>query len=268
MVTKKQFQSIIYFYYKKNKRDFPWRDIKNPYYVMVSEIMLQQTQVQRGMQKYEEFIATFPTLESLAKANLSDVLKVWQGLGYNRRGKYLKETAEILVKRYGGVIPSDQTELEKLPGIGHGTAGAIVAYGFDKPSIFVETNIRAVFLYFFFKDQEVVSDTMLMPYVIEMMDEKSPRQWYYALTDYGVMLKKKEKFTNIQSKSYQRQAPLKGSNREVRGAILKSLTQKKTVKKSDLYDILIFDKERIAKALDSLKGDGMMVEEEECYKIA
>lgn len=284
-MNSRAFQRTIYSYFVKHGRQLPWRYESDPYKIFVSEVMLQQTQVSRVLAKYPEFIEGFPTFQSLAKAPLRDVLGIWSGLGYNRRAKYLKESAGIIVKekRYGFMLnglkvlrfesfkdakkqklkgssdPSfaphnaglrrgkhrikdttiqrykesknadiaEMTELlQELPGIGHATAGAIVAYAFNLPTVFIETNIRAVFLNHFYQDKMNITDRELLLLVEKTLDKKNPRQWYYALTDYGAMLKTREKFKNIQSKHYAKQSKFEGSRRQIRGQVLKTLLKR------------------------------------------
>lgn len=201
------------------------------YSILVSEVMLQQTQVNRVVPKYKEFLKKFPNIRALAIAPISDVLIVWQGLGYNRRALFLKRTCEELYKRNqkNPVFPTLHSELLKLPGIGQSTAGALLAFAFNTPVPFIETNIRAVFIYFFFKDSSSVSDIHIHELLSETLAEKknksNPRDWYYALYDYGSMLKAKlgkdKTALHKQSLHYTKQSAFKGSNREIRSAILK-----------------------------------------------
>lgn len=144
------FHEIIYEHYREKGRKLPWRETREPYFILVSEIMLQQTPVERVIEKYRRFIATFPDFSSLAKAPLHRILEVWQGLGYNRRALALKRIAEIVIKRYDGILPSTVKILMTFPGIGRYTASAINAFAFNKPTVIIETNIRSVFIHFFF----------------------------------------------------------------------------------------------------------------------
>ena len=224
-----QFQKTIYDYFEKSGRKLPWRYEKDPYRVLLSEVMLQQTQVSRVIPKYKEFLNKFPTIQHLAQSRLSDVLRTWQGMGYNRRAKYLHETARLIVNQFNGTVPDTTDALVALPGIGSHTAGAIMSYAFNKPVPFIETNIRAVYLYFFFKSSQKVSDTEMLDIIKKTMDTRRPRDWFYALTDYGVYLKSNENFKNIQSKHYAKQSPFEGSRRQVRGMILRLASEKGTV---------------------------------------
>lgn len=231
------FKKLIYDHYKKQGRNLPWRipSLKlrkdkslDPYKILVSEIMLQQTQVDRVIQKYQEFIKKFPTLYSLAEAKRIDVLHAWQGLGYNRRALYLKKIAEEItnhnpsfLKR--GIKPE---ELERLKGIGKNTAASICAFAFNMPVVFIETNIRTVFLKHFFPYGENVHDAEILKLVEKTLDTKDPRQWYWALMDYGSYLKHTQGNLNrLQSAQYAKQSKFKGSRRELRGRIIKTLLQ-------------------------------------------
>jgi A/G-specific adenine glycosylase len=220
------FQEIVWEKAHRLYRDMPWRHNTQPYYVLVSELMLQQTQVDRVIPKFELFMRTFPTIKDLATAPLADVLTVWSGLGYNRRAKFLHEAAKKIMIDFGGDIPRTYEELVSLPGIGPNTAGAILAYSFNKPIVFVETNIRTVYFYHFFKDTALVSDKALKEVIERTLDKEHPRQWYWGLMDYGSYLKKQGIGQLDKSSHYKKQAPLKGSVREVRGLILKALAKK------------------------------------------
>lgn len=207
----------------------PWRDNPSPYYVVVSEVMLQQTQVSRVVLKFEDFVAKFPDWQSLAGASLSDVLAAWQGLGYNRRGQWLHQLALMVVNQYQGQLPVDPLELVKLPGIGPNTAGSITAFAFNSPVVFIETNIRRVFIHHFFEDQEGVTDKQLLPIIEQALDHEHPREWYYALMDYGAHLVKTTPNPNRRSYHYARQSKFEGSHRQLRGKILRYFLEHRTV---------------------------------------
>ncbi len=197
-------------------RDMPWRRQVDPYYVLVSEIMLQQTQVDRVVPKFEQFIGRFPTITALARAPLADVLVMWSGLGYNRRARFLHQAARRIVEVYGGTIPMVHKELMTLPGVGANTAGALLAYSANIPTVFIETNIRTVYFYHYFPDRETVGDDELRELVARTVDQEHPREWYWALMDYGAALKRRGVGAVSKSRHYKRQSPLKGSVREVR----------------------------------------------------
>jgi A/G-specific adenine glycosylase len=222
--TDANFIETVWGHYALNGRSLPWRELSSDpkqrfYQVVVSELMLQQTQVARVIPKYLEWMKAFPKIDDAATAPLIDVLKVWQGLGYNRRGKYLHDTLIIIAE--SGVV-TDQKQLSKLPGIGINTAGAITAYAFNYPAIFIETNIRTVYLHHYFFGQSEVKDSMIAEVVGRTLDTKSPREWYWALMDYGSHLKTETK--NIsRSAHYRPQSKFEGSKRQLRAKILKSL---------------------------------------------
>ncbi len=177
-----QFKKTVWQYYKKNKRDLPWRRSgATPYQILVSEIMLQQTQVDRVIPKYKHFIKQFPTFAALARAKQKDVLIAWQGLGYNRRALNLKRTAESVWNTHNGRLPKETNVLIALPGIGSYTAGAIRAFAWNLPSTVIETNIRTVYLHHFFPTQKKVSDKTLLPLIEKTSDTKNPRECSYGL---------------------------------------------------------------------------------------
>lgn len=248
------FQKIIYNHYINHARQFPWRETSNPYHILVSEFMLQQTQTQRVIKKYEHFISIFPDFPSLAAAPLKNVLEAWHGLGYNRRALNLKNTAEIVIAQYNGVFPSHPDVLMTFPGIGRATACAIAAFAFSTPVVFVETNIRTVFIYFFFTKKRTVKDKEILSLVEKTLDRTNPRHWYYALMDYGVILKKRFKTLTKKSAHYRKQPPFKGSNRRIRGKILNVLI-KSPETESHLIEIIDAPAERIKRNLLKLEEE-------------
>lgn len=234
-------------------RDMPWRQDTRPYYVLVSELMLQQTQVDRVIPKFLAFIEQFPDERYLADASLADVLKMWQGLGYNRRAKFLHEAAKQVSS--AGTFPNDESALLKLPGVGVNTAGAILAYAFNKPAMFIETNVRAVYIHHFFADQDLVDDKAIKALLAETLDYEDPRHFYWALMDYGSWLKK-QGVRPSRSKHYKKQPPLKGSVREVRGQILAVLAVGDMTEQELLNKVVADD--RFVGALAGLIKDGLV----------
>jgi A/G-specific adenine glycosylase len=224
------FYETLWGYYESHGRhDLPWRqpeaaDTFDPYKVMVSEIMLQQTQVGRVIPKYQAFLEKFPTIATLSQAELGEVLRAWQGLGYNRRAKFLRQAAQKVTNEYDGVMPNTETELIKLPGIGKNTAGAILAYAFNKPAIFIETNIRTVYIHHFFADTSGVDDKEILDIVAKTIDTQQPRIFYWALMDYGTYLKQTQGNLNKLSKTYTKQSKFHGSKRQIRGAVVRRLS--------------------------------------------
>jgi A/G-specific adenine glycosylase len=263
----KKFQGIIYRHFRDNQRPLPWRSTTDPYRIMVSEVMLQQTQVERVLPKYTAFIARFPTVTALAEAPLSDVLALWQGLGYNRRGMMLKRAAEEIVARHGGEVPSTPADLARLSGIGKYTAGAIAAFAFGSPAPFVETNIRSVFIHFFFGDRTDVSDREILPLVERTMDRDNIHDWYNALMDYGAMLKKSIPNPSRRSRQHIRQTPFRGSNREIRGMILKLLLELPGLPAEEIVLRTGKGAERVLEMLRALEREGLVRVREGFYWV-
>ena len=255
----RKFRNIIYRHYHKNPRALAWRMTTNPYRILVSEIMLQQTQVERVSSKYKEFINTFPGFRSLSRAPLRNILEVWQGMGYNRRAVALRKIAETVISDFKGRLPSSEDELMKLPGIGRYTASAISTFAFNKPTVFIETNIRRVFIHFFFQERARVRDSEILPLVEKTLDRSNPREWYYALMDFGVMLKKKTENPNKRSAHYRKQSPFQGSNRQLRGMILRLLLRKPAISESEIIGELKSNPEKIKENLSALQNEGFVL---------
>jgi A/G-specific adenine glycosylase len=230
--------------------------------------MLQQTQTERVVQKYQQFLNSFPDFPSLAQAPLREVLRVWQGLGYNRRAMALKKIAQIVVGDFHGNLPSSPEALMSLPGIGKATAYAICAFAFNEPVVFIETNIRRVFIHHFFQKENDVKDTQILPLVEKTLDTSNPRKWYFALMDYGVMLKKQYQNPNRKSAHYQKQPPFEGSNRQIRGMILKALTLESWISQREIIRRLGKDPERVKKNLTQLQKEGFVRKKRSRFTIA
>lgn len=249
------FRRIVWKYYKKHKRDLPWRQTRDPYKILVSEIMLQQTQVDRAIPKYETFIKRFPNFKVLAKASLRDVLKVWQGLGYNRRAVSLHRLAGIVMREYKGVFPRETAELDALPGVGRYTAEAVRAFAWNLPGVCLETNIRTAFIHAFFPRTKKVDDKRIEAFVIKALDKKNPREWYWALMDYGAMIKCEHGNYSRQSKHYAKQSRFEGSFRQIRSIVLRTI-----LKGSITFPVLVKkvkkDRTLVEKALRALLREG------------
>lgn len=253
------FRRVIYRYYRARGRVMPWRKTTNPYRIFVSEIMLQQTQVERVKEKYAEFIKKFPDFRALARAPLSEVLRAWQGLGYNRRALHLQGAAEHIVRIHGGKLPRETDALELLPGIGPATASSIRAFAFNEPEVFIETNIRSVYIHFFFPRAKNVPDKKLLPLIEKTLDRKNPREWYYALMDYGARLKKTGANPSRRSAHHHTQSRFKGSLREARGAVLRLLLDGKSYTKKELEKESLLEPEKVARAVEELVGEGFLM---------
>lgn len=256
-MNKHEFQEIVHAKGHELYRNMPWRDDTRPYYILVSEIMLQQTQVDRVIPKFLAFIQRFPDAKTLANASLGDVLTLWNGLGYNRRAKYLHDAAKMVVDLCDGDFPTTYDELVKLPGVGPNTAGAIMTYAYNQPIVFIETNVRTVYFHHFFDDGEKVSDVDLRRMVEVTIDHEHPREFYWALMDYGSWLKRQGAGRIAQSKHYKKQSALKGSLREVRGQIIRELSAG-DMTELNLKNAIIAD-DRFDLALDGVIKDGLVM---------
>lgn len=265
-----RFEQTVWQYYEEfGRHDMPWRQPKadgsfDAYTIWVSEIMLQQTQVQRVIPKFLAFIKHFPTITDLAQAPLADVLQLWIGLGYNRRAKFLSVAAQQIEANHDGKMPSTLDELIALPGIGKNTAGAIMAYAYNHPVVFIETNIRTVFIHHFFADAEEIEDTSLLSIIAETLSQENPREWYWALMDYGSHLKLSVGNSSQKSKHYTKQSTFKGSRRQIRGAVLRALAE--TAQTSQQLTKSISD-DRLASVLQDLVNEGFVVDNEGLYQL-
>lgn len=253
-----ELQELIWQKGRELYREMPWRQDTRPYYVLVSELMLQQTQVDRVIPKFEAFIAQFPDERALAQASLAEVVALWNGLGYNRRAKYLHDSAKMIQDIGNGVFPATYEELLKLPGVGPNTAGAIMAYAYNQPVVFIETNVRTVYFEHFFTDADMVNDSELRQSVAATLDYEHPREFYWALMDYGNSLKRQGAGQLTKSKHYKKQSPLKGSVREVRGELIRLLmaADMPLLELSQRYDGDV----RFAPALEGLLADGLVTQ--------
>jgi A/G-specific adenine glycosylase len=254
------------FYKEEGRHTLPWRNLpagrqgqRNPYRILVSEVMLQQTQVERVIPKYQEFLRVFGTVEKLAEAPLGDVLRMWQGLGYNRRAKMLHEAGKRVTGECGGTFPKTYEGLRTLPGVGSYTAGAVMVFAYNTPVPIIETNIRTVFIHHFFNDATDIPDSEIVRYIERTLDLENPREWYYALMDYGAYLKKKEGNLNTRSKHYTKQSTFKGSDRQIRGAIVRALTEHRLTREELHEKLSSFDIQRIDAQVERLKEEGMII---------
>ena len=265
-MTGAAFRRTVWAHYRKHGRhDLPWRKTTNPYRILVSEVMLQQTQVERVIWYYKEFLKKFPTAKALAEAPLSEVLKSWQGLGYNRRAKMLHAAAKEIAKR--GML-KDAAGLETLPGVGPYTARAVAAFAFNEDNVLIETNIRTAVIHHFFPKRKNVSDKDIEQILREVLPKGKAREWYWALMDYGAALKRSGVSHNVRSKHYVKQSKFSGSSREARGAILKELAKSSATEKR-LTGLLGDDRiEQLKTALAALMKEGMVRKSARTYSLA
>lgn len=253
-----RFRNIVLEYYRNHARDLVWRRTTNPYHILVSEIMLQQTQVDRVSRKYPEFIAAFPDFRSLALAPLPDVLGAWQGLGYNRRAIALRKCAIRVMEESGGILPDNPGILATFPGIGTATASSICAFAFNQPVVFIETNIRRVFIHFFFGDQAIVSDKEILPLLGAALYRNDPRTWYNALMDLGTDLKTRVPNPNQRSRHYTKQTAFEGSDRKIRGSLIKHLLEKRRLTRKMIAGCLPDEAEKIDRIIQDLVDEGFV----------
>ncbi len=266
----RRFRTIVRRYYRNHgRRDLPWRLTTDPYAILVSEIMLQQTQVDRVIPKYVTFMKRFPTVGDLSRASLGEVLQHWQGLGYNRRAKYLHQLAVAVMERYGGTFPADEYSLRSLPGVGVYTARAVLAFAYDIGLPFIETNIRTVYIHHFFTNVSIVSDAELMVPITATTPTTNARHWYYALMDYGSYLKKTVGNTASQSSHYKKQPVFVGSDRQIRGAIIRlfSLDTSKSYTITQLVEELSGNRERIVTQLQKLVAEKLVTKNRQRYQL-
>lgn len=232
--------TVLDFYEKYGRHDLPWRKAITPYKILVSEVMLQQTQVGRVIPKYKSWLKKYPTLTKLSVASLSEVLILWQGLGYQRRAKALLSVAKMR-----SALPKKYDELRALPGIGEYTASAIIAFAYDRfDNPVVETNIRTALIEHFYKNKVEVGDEVLKELLMSLSKDGrvislGARHFYYALMDYGAHLKSKKISHNAKSTTYKKQTRFKGSQRELRAKVLFAITHQKELPKDERLEVVV-----------------------------
>lgn len=256
------FSAEVWKNYATDGRDFPWRKTSDPYSVMVSEFMLQQTQTARVVPKYCAWLGRFPSVQSVAESALADVLPLWNGLGYNRRAKFLLESCREICARYGGIVPQDAGLLDSLPGIGPYTARAIATFAFGIPHVFIETNIRSAFIHSFFSGRTSVPDSDILALVEMTLDRSRPREWYYALMDYGAAVKHRTENPSRRSASYAKQSAFSGSLRQARGAILRQLSLRPDASLAEIAEREQIDMERLHRAARKLAEEQLVCEQD------
>lgn len=281
-MLKKHIQKIVLTWYKKNKRDLPWRHTRDPYHILVSEVMLQQTQVDRVIFKYQEFLKKFPTTKKLAAASTADVIRAWQGLGYNRRALFLQKTARAVEEQYGGKFPQTIEALKQLPGVGEYTARAILSFAFELPYPMMDTNHRRFYQRVFFGLLPKTDKELLQ--TADMTIPKKPYDWNQALMDFGslICLTGRPKcdvcplkqhcaaYPDIldvdtkaaKQKTKKKPTPFKETDRYVRGRIIDMLREQEKVRTEVIF--LRFSEDygasRVEGILEQLKKDGLLIE--------
>jgi A/G-specific adenine glycosylase len=264
----KAFREAVYVNYEKEKRIFPWRIDTRPWGVLVSEFMLQQTQTGRVVEYWTKWMEKWPSPGLFHRAGMEEALRAWSGLGYNRRCLYLKDCARRITVEYDGKVPGDPEDLEGLPGIGPYTARAIPCFAYNVPTVFIETNIRAAVLHFFFKDRDMVQDKELLPVLQAALDQNDPRTWYWALMDYGAALKRLRPNPNRRSVHYRRQSPFEGSFRQLRGAVVRALVREGPAGKEDLRRRSGIEADKdLYRVIEALEKEQIVAESEGIYRI-
>lgn len=263
-------QQVLAYYDRHGRHDLPWRQPEangsfDPYKILVSELMLQQTQVLRVLPKYQQFLKTFPDSNTLAQARVGEVLVAWSGLGYNRRAKFLLLAAQKIQTDYHGVFPDTLEQLVTLPGVGKNTAGAILAYAYNQPTVFLETNIRTVYIHHFFYDHRDVPDKAIAELVEQTLPAEQAREWYWALMDYGTHLKQTVGNLSRASTTYKKQSAFHGSKRQIRGQIIRELGEGPRSENA-LLELLADD--RTPAVLQDLVIEQLIVHSEGGYKLA
>jgi len=249
------FRRKILAFYRTNRRSLPFRRTKDPYRILVSEVMSHQTQLERVVPKYKEWIARWPDWQSLARATDRELLAAWSGLGYNRRAINLGRTAEIVVTRYGGMLPQEPDDLVKLPGIGPYTARAVLIFAFNKPLAAIDTNVRRVLIH----ELNLPVDLSLLELedmALMVMPKGKGREWHYALMDYGA-LKLPSRLSHV--KPVSRQSRFEGSLRQIRGEIVRQLTTKKRVGVNTIARVLDRTIADVDRAIAGLERDGLVI---------
>jgi len=267
----------------KQYRDFAWRNTRDPYAILLSEIMLQQTQVTRVVSYYDSWLQRFPSIDALAAADTGEILSAWQGLGYNRRALALKRQAEKVSEGRAGILPASYEELQALPGVGPATAAGVMAFAHNSFAPYLETNVRSVVLHELFADRLEVCDKEVMAVVkqaAEFLEGEGfssegskgnildARTWNYALLDYGAWLKKAFPNPSRRSKQHTRQSRFEGSFRQKRAQLLREILSSPQQTAAELADNCTVDLEETEKVLDALFKEGFIQCDNGSYSIA
>jgi A/G-specific adenine glycosylase len=252
------FRKAVLDFHRREGRDFSWRRTRDPWAILVSEVMLQQTQTNRVEPRYDSWMAVFPDASSVARCSISGLYDAWRGLGYNSRALRLREAARTCCERHGGIPPADEALLLELPGVGRYTARAVMAFAWGIPSSFLETNIRSALIFHFFRGIEKVRDRDLESVAGQVLDKSDPRTWYYALMDYGAWLKQREPNPARKAAAYTRQSSFKGSVRQARGAVLRALGERGSVGLACMAAESGIEYSRLLAAAEGLERDGLI----------
>ncbi len=275
----KEFNAKLFEWHKTNYRAMSWRNTHDPYRILISEIMLQQTQVDRVRKKYKEFLYKFPNIQTLASAPLGDVLRVWSGLGYNRRAKYLHKLAQIVAQEHNGKFPNDFSSLVSLPGVGISTAGALLAFAFKEDTPMIDTNIRRILVRCFYKNKEIPNDKVLYAFAQEIIPKGKGREWNYAMLDLGATYCTARNHSDkcplilfhgkVADFIYKKpQSQFKGSVRFYRGKILKLLIDHQHLTLRNIQKEIINDQNLLLSILERLQSEGIIKKNKDRYFLS
>jgi len=261
-----EFREAVISHYRRQGREFPWR-FADPWGVMVSEFMLQQTRTERVIPYWENWMKIWPRPEDLADASMEEALREWSGLGYNRRCRCLKDSAAIIAGENGGTVPETPQALLLLPGVGPYISSAVACFAYNYPAVFIETNIRSAVIHCFFPGRNDVRDSEIIPILEAALNHNDPRAWYYALMDYGAFLKKTTTNPSRRSAHYTRQSPFNGSLRQARGRVIKALVSKGRCSAEELKLTSGLEDEKLYDVLEKLKKESFVAEDGGSYRI-
>lgn len=258
---------VLGFWRDYGRHDLPWRANHDPYPVLLSEIMLQQTQVTRVAPRFLAWLDRFPSIDALAAAPLSAVLEEWQGLGYNRRAVALKRAAETVSDEFGGVVPGELESLMGLSGVGPATAAGVRVFAYSLPARYLETNVRAVVLHHFFREADRVRDCDILPLLDLLLGEQDPRTWYWALLDYGAHLKRTVPNPSRRSAHHARQSVFEGSRRQRRARLLREVMAEPGLGADEYAERLGIDHQEAGEILSDLADEGFLSAADDRYGI-
>lgn len=258
----KRFQKKIFSFYEKNRRDLPWRNTVDPYKILLSELMLQQTQVKRVVFYYEKWLTQWPTIHALASASRLEVLQMWMGLGYNTRAVNLHTTARIIATKFDGNVLKAMKEYKQLPGIGRYTSQAVQIFSTNADLVTVDTNIRRIFISEF-KLPTKSSEKELWNLAEKCLPLGKSRDWHNALMDYGALHLTAQK-TGIKPKT--QQTPFEGSDRQIRAKILRCLLQK-SMPLSELEESFLLEQKRLRPILDKMVHEKIIMKRNTTYQL-
>jgi A/G-specific adenine glycosylase len=254
-----EFQRMIFSWWESHRRDLPWRKTHDPYRILISEVMLQQTQVSRVLPKYEEFLTLFPDVQVLAGATVASVLRAWKGMGYNRRALYLHKTAQVVMSEHKGVFPMIESELLKLPGLGIYTVRALLVFAYKKDVAMVDTNVRQIITHYFFSGEKQ-SATVVQKIADSLVPKGLSWEWHQALMDYGALAMSRIKPKSPQSRK--KAIPFRESNRFYRGRIMDLLRENTREENELVYEIATrYNKSEdlVEVILEGLVSEGLVV---------